>query len=111
MVNGTATCYGSATLFVDVLPEDPVYIPNAITPNGDGNNDVFFIYGRDIKTVNLQIFNRWGEKVFDSNNQWLGWDGTYRGQPQNTGVFTYKADITFLNEKTKQRIGSLTLIR
>lgn len=110
-INGTATCFGTATLFVDVLPEDPEFIPNAITPNGDGNNDVFYVYGNDIKTVNLRIFNRWGEKVFDSNNQWLGWDGTYKGQPQNPGVFTYTADIIYLNEKQKQRVGSFILIR
>lgn len=110
MQNGTSTCYGTATLHVDLLPQEPVYIPNTFSPNGDGNNDVFFIYGQDIRTVDLKIFNRWGELVFESDNQFNGWDGTYKSVLQNPAVFTYVANITFLNNKKIQRKGSITLL-
>ncbi len=111
MVNGSATCYGSATLHADVLPPPPVYVPNSFTPNGDGNNDVFQIYGQGIKTVDLKIFNRWGELVYESNNQFDGWDGAYKGQVQLPQVFTYAVKIVFLNDKKTDKKGTVTLVR
>ncbi|MFN8287186.1 MAG: gliding motility-associated C-terminal domain-containing protein [Chitinophagales bacterium] len=109
--NGTATCYGTATLHVDIAEEQPVFVPNSFTPNGDGNNDMFLIYGQDIKTVDLKIFNRWGELVFETTNPLFGWDGTYRGQQQQNSVYTYYVNITFLNNKKLERKGTITLIR
>ncbi len=109
--NGTSTCYGSATLYVDVLPEQPVFVPNSFSPNGDGNNDLFLVYGQDIKTLDLKIFNRWGELVFESTNQLQGWDGTYKGQLQNNAVFTYYVNVTFLNDKKIEKKGTVTLLR
>ncbi len=109
--NGTATCYGTATLHVDIADEQPVFVPNSFTPNGDGNNDIFLVYGQDIKTVDLKIFNRWGEMVFETTNPLYGWDGTYRGQLQQNSVYTYYVNITFLNNKKLERKGTLTLIR
>ncbi|MCW5908740.1 MAG: gliding motility-associated C-terminal domain-containing protein [Chitinophagales bacterium] len=106
-----AACYATATLLVDVLPELPIYIPNTFTPNGDGNNDVFQIYGQGIKTIDLKIFNRWGELVYKSNNQFDGWDGTYKNQLQLPQVFTYHAEIIFLNNKKIEKAGSVTLVR
>lgn len=111
MQTGTATCYGTAKLHVEVLPQLPVYIPNTFSPNGDGNNDVFQVYGQGIETVDLKIFNRWGELVYQSNNQFAGWDGTYKGQLQLPQVFTYVANITFLNNKKSEKKGTITLIR
>lgn len=111
MMNGSSVCTGTATLHVDIEPRKPVYIPNTFTPNGDGNNDVFYIYGEDIKTVDLKIFNRWGELVYKTNNVFAGWDGTFKGQVQSPSVFTYTANVTFLNDKTFEQNGSLTLVR
>ncbi|MDB5282644.1 MAG: hypothetical protein JWO06_1719 [Bacteroidota bacterium] len=111
MINGGATCYGSNTLNVQILPHQPVFIPNSFSPNGDGNNDVFLIYGEGIKVVQLKVFNRWGILVFESENQFGGWDGTYRGLLQDPSVYVYVADITFLDDTTLKKTGSLTLIR
>jgi gliding motility-associated-like protein len=87
------------------------FIPNAFTPNGDGNNNYFQVYGVGIKFVTMKIFNRWGEKVYESENMMQGWDGTFKGQPQDMGVFVYEAQITYLSNLTEFRKGSVTLIR
>ncbi len=105
------SCFGTATLHVEVEPHKPVFIPNSFTPNGDGNNDRFLIFGEDIKTVDLKIFDRWGELVFKTNNMLSGWDGTYRGQLSQPAVFTYTAKVTFLDDKTFEKYGSIALIR
>jgi gliding motility-associated-like protein len=111
MVNKTATCYGSASLHAEVLQHKPVFIPNAFSPTGDGNNDRFLVYGEDIKTVDMKIFNRWGELVFESSNGFEGWDGTYRGQLVMPQVFTYTSTITFLDNSQVHKAGSVTVIR
>lgn len=111
MVNGTATCYGATTLYVNVLGHTKVFVPNAFTPNGDGNNDVFEIYGEDIKTVSMKVFNRWGELVYSTTNSLAGWDGTYKGILQMPAVFTYEATVTYLDDTQENRNGSVTLIR
>lgn len=106
--NCTATA--SATVRVNHGPD--TYIPNAFTPNGDGTNDEFTVYGSGLKTVTMRIFNRWGEKVFDSgDNQWASWDGTYKGVLQPPAVYTYVVELTYLDGQKKVKDGSLTLIR
>ena len=88
-----------------------IFIPNAFSPNNDGNNDVFEIYGAGVKSVILQVFNRWGEKVFESSDQFHGWDGTYKGILQDPGVFVYHAQINFLDNTQIEKSGSVTLVR
>ncbi len=106
--NCTATA--SATVRVNHGPDN--YIPNAFSPNGDGTNDEFTVYGSGLKTVTMRVFNRWGEKVFDSgDNQWASWDGTYKGVLQPPAVYTYVVELVYLDGKKKIKDGSLTLIR
>jgi gliding motility-associated-like protein len=104
-------CTADASLVIYVTLSGAVWAPDAFTPNGDGNNDIFYLYGYGIREVNLKIFNRWGEKVFESHDQFWGWDGTYKGVLQNPAVFVYEANVTFLDGKTKFLKGSVTLIR
>ena len=108
---GGATCTGSATLRVNVGRHPRAFTPNAFTPNGDGNNDVFRIYGDDIKTINLKVFNRWGELVFETNNSLSGWDGSFKGVLQSSGVYLYESVITYLDDTQETKNGSITLIR
>ncbi|MDB5283150.1 MAG: sprB [Bacteroidota bacterium] len=110
-VNYLANCSVSQTVNVFVGNGEDFFVPNAFSPNGDGNNDVFNVYGASLAKANMKIFNRWGEKVFDSGSQWLGWDGTYKGVIQNPGVYTYTVEATYLNGKVREKKGSLTLIR
>lgn len=104
-------CVAAASMTVIIENNLEVYIPNAFSPNGDGNNDVFRIYGEGIKMIDLKIFNRWGEKVYESNSQFAGWDGTYKGQLQNPGVYVYEVKITYLDNKKIEKTGSISIIR
>ncbi len=110
-VNYLQNCAVSETVRVNVGDGEDFYVPNAFSPNGDGNNDVLEVYGRGLAKVDLTIFNRWGEKVFDSNNQWQGWDGNYKGIESPAGVYTYYVEATYLNGKTKGKKGTITIIR
>ncbi len=97
---------------VTVIPQD-VFIPNAFTPNGDGNNDVFRV-GTIRKMLNVQefrVFNRWGKEVFSTNDIHQGWDGTYKGVPQDPGVYHYMIRVAYPNGKVQFLKGDVTLIR
>jgi len=111
MINGTATCYGMANLTVNVLSHTKAFTPNAFSPNGDGNNDLFQVFGEDIKTIDMKVFNRWGEEVYSTTNSMAGWDGSYKGQLQMPGVYTYIVAITYLDNSQETRKGTVTLLR
>ena len=104
-------CLDTAFIEINTNGVPPLYIPNAFTPDGNGTNDVWFVYGTGIKDFRAMIFNRWGEKVFESTDQFIGWDGTYRGEAQPPGVYVYQVDIVYLNGEKKSKNGGLTLIR
>jgi gliding motility-associated-like protein len=109
---GTITCQESISDAVSgrTLVDD-IFIPNTFTPNGDGLNDVFRVYGNIIREMNLMVFNQWGEKVFQSRDVNVGWDGRYAGKPQPSGVYIVVAQITLLDGTTIKRNASLNLIR
>lgn len=94
-----------------IVPGAFIFIPNAFTPNGDGKNEVFRIFGHTIASTALQIFNRWGELIYLGDGYQQGWDGTYKGKPENTGVYVYRAVITKNSGLTVTLQGDLTLIR
>jgi len=98
------------TVIVDVNCGD-FFIPNVFSPNNDGLNDVINVHGRCIMTFNLQIFNRWGEKVFETSSLSESWDGTFRGQKLDTGVFVYKADGVSIDGQSFNLKGNITLLR
>jgi gliding motility-associated-like protein len=87
------------------------FIPNVFSPNGDGLNDDINIHGFCIATFNLKIFNRWGEKIFETTDKTLGWDGTFRGKALDTGVFIYAVDGITIERKPFTKKGNITLLR
>jgi gliding motility-associated-like protein len=104
------------TVLVPILVSGPViFIPNVFTPNNDGNNDFFEIFGNKdaLRYVEVKIFDRWGEKVFESNDLNFKWDGTFRGQLLNPSVFVYTLRVSFSNSKNPEKLykGSVTLMR
>lgn len=90
---------------------DKMFIPNAFTPNNDGLNDVFRVYGYAAREVHMMVFNQWGEKIFESRSQQQGWDGTHKGRVQPAGVYVYVVKMTMLNGAVEVRRGSVNLIR
>jgi trimeric autotransporter adhesin len=90
---------------------DEVYIPNSFTPNGDGRNDQFRIYSNAIRSMRMAVFNQWGQKIYESSDQLPGWDGTYKGKIQPSGVYMYVADIILTNGQKVLRKGAINLIR
>jgi gliding motility-associated-like protein len=105
-------CLDTATLFVTVDPNlKDFFIPNAFSPNGDGNNDVLKVYGSSVRDVVMRIYNQWGELIFETKDINKGWDGTWKGRPQAVGVYVYVAQVTFYNNATMKRKGTVNLIR
>jgi gliding motility-associated-like protein len=86
-------------------------VPNAFTPNGDGRNDVLLVYGNVIQALHLQVFNQWGEKVFESYDKNTGWNGTCKGKQQPSGVYVYTVHVTTTAGQVIDKKGSLTLVR
>ncbi|MEZ4830168.1 MAG: gliding motility-associated C-terminal domain-containing protein [Bacteroidia bacterium] len=88
-----------------------IYIPNAFTPNNDGNNDIFFVSGGFVRDFQLSIFNRWGTELFTSLSIENGWDGTYKGAPVQEGVYVFRFSGTDFDGQRIERSGSITLLR
>jgi gliding motility-associated-like protein len=90
---------------------DDVFIPDAFSPNSDGQNDILLVYGNFIDAMELRIFNRWGEMVFESFDQLLGWDGTYKGKELAPDVFGYYLMVECPPDKTYFTKGNITLFK
>ena len=88
-----------------------IYVPNAFTPNGDSNNDKVFVHGNFITSLNFVIYNRWGEKVFETNSLNVGWDGTYEGMPVDPAVFVYYLEAICEDGQQHFEKGNITVIR
>lgn len=109
------TCYGtdSVTVFVEPppIPCGELFIPNAFSPNGDGENDVLYVKHNCIQTMVWEIFNRWGEKVFESSEITTGWDGMHKSKKVNTGIYYYLFRATFQNGEEVKLEGNVALLR
>ncbi|WP_212006460.1 gliding motility-associated C-terminal domain-containing protein [Chitinophaga sp. HK235] len=90
---------------------DGIYIPNAFTPNNDAKNDVLKVYGYIISKIHIAIFDQWGEKVFESNSQETGWDGTYKGKAMPSGVYIYVCHLVLKDGTSVEKKGVVNLIR
>ena len=104
-------CSTSDTINVIVLFEDVIDVPNGFSPNGDGNNDFLFVKGAGITSMNFSVFNRYGQKVFESNDQIVGWDGTVKGVPENPGVFVWYLEYHLIDGTAGMKKGNVTLIK
>lgn len=104
--------YDSVKVSVNECPET-IFIPSAFTPNRDGLNDLFSPVVKGIFTsYYFEIYNRWGEKVFESKKRNEGWDGLFKGQPQSSGTYTWVFKFKRLTDKNIQlKKGTFILIR
>jgi len=111
-------CIDEDRLRITVRDVRPIFIPNAISPNDDGRNDLFHIFGNNaaIEISVIRIFNRWGAMVYEETNLPLGensrgWDGTFQGEELNPGVFAFYAVIKFIDNKEILYEGDITILR
>ncbi len=116
-------CSGSDDILVEIDKNRNVYIPNAFSPNGDGNNDTFkpFI-GPGVENINfMRVFDRWGEVLFSTDNSAAtpylpdpldqsGWDGTLNGKRMNPGVYVYIMQVQFVDGQVLLYRGDITLL-
>jgi gliding motility-associated-like protein len=102
----------NGTFLIKIYPDTHIDLPTTFTPNGDGVNDIIYLKGWGIKEViYFQIYNRWGELVFESNDIDYGWDGYYKGVLQNNDTYTYKATVKTWRDKTIESAGFINLMR
>jgi len=118
-------CINSTTVQIIIKPdsictrkeincyEGDLSLPNAFSPNGDGHNDAFCLQGWDlcIDYFTILIFDRWGEKVFESTNPSFCWDGTFNGKVLETDVIVYTLTASFANGSRVDKKGNITLLR
>ena len=92
--------------------EDPyIFIPNTFTPNGDGINDVLFVRGGIVDSLEFSIYNRWGQKVFETNDRTIGWDGTFNGEALPNEAFGYILKTKCKNGAEFVKKGNLSILR
>jgi gliding motility-associated-like protein len=96
---------------VKIITGGELAIPNSFTPNSDGLNDNFKPLVDGANYMNFQIFNRWGNLIFESDDPQVGWDGSYRGSESPSGVYAYKIVLEFSNGTSKSKVGEVILIR
>jgi gliding motility-associated-like protein len=112
-VSNNAGCFGLDSIRVRVFTIKPdLLVPNAFTPNGDGNNDVFKPIPIGMKSVDIfRVYNRWGQMVYSGTGNGSGWDGTFGGAKQDMATYVWHAEgVDYLNNKIKRK-GSVVLIR
>ncbi len=117
-VFNNAGCSADDEVTVIVREDRPIYIPNAISPNGDGINDFFTLYGGPAadKIDLMRVFNRWGALVFeaqdiDLGDEQRGWDGRFKGDNLSPDVYTFYAKVSFIDEVVLLYEGSINIIR
>ncbi len=112
---GPYSCQASDTAQANATTLNPfgdgIYVPNAFTPNGDGVNDVFLVYGTAIVSVRLMIYNQWGKQLFISTDILKGWDGTSKGEKMPGGLYTYSLEAIMQDGKRITKGGTFSLIR
>ncbi len=104
-------CPDTACRLISVRFTPLIDLPNAFSPNGDGQNDFFLVRGRGVQSIVLRVFNRWGEKVFETNNINIGWDGTFKGEPQEMDVYAWTLNAVLDGNIPVFKSGNVTLVR
>ncbi|HRG94512.1 MAG TPA: gliding motility-associated C-terminal domain-containing protein, partial [Chitinophagaceae bacterium] len=109
----SAGCAASATVLIKVYQTAPtVFVPTAFTPNNDGRNDRLRPIGAGIGEIkDFSIYNRWGELVFSTRQNGIGWDGNKNGLPQPTGTYVWQVSATDYRGRPYFQKGIFTLIR
>ena len=105
-------CTDTAYNTVTVLPIPEVTVPNVFTPNSDNSNDTFFVSHPLVTNIKGSIYNRWGNLLFESNNNDFSWDGHEEsGKIAPEGTYFYILEITMINGEIRENSGAVMLLR
>ncbi|NTW32023.1 MAG: gliding motility-associated C-terminal domain-containing protein [Bacteroidetes bacterium] len=110
-VTDTNGCVNSDTITISVERTSEIFVPDAFSPNKDGQNDVLYVYGQGIKDIIFIIYDRWGEKVFETTDEKTGWDGTYKGKELSKATFVYYVKVTYWDGNMSEKKGNVTLVK
>ncbi len=94
-----------------LICEQYIYVPSAFSPNKDGLNESFKVYGERLEEVEVSIVNRWGEKIYESDAVNFAWDGIYKGEECAVGTYTYYLSYPDLNNQLQIKVGTFSLVR
>jgi len=104
-------CRVTDTVVVNIEDILTLFVPSAFTPrNHDDKNNIFYAYGVGIYRFEFYIFNRWGQQIFESHDQYVGWDGTYLGVPAQQDVYVWLAKATSITGKSISKTGTVTIV-
>ena len=110
-VTDPAGCKNSDSLLVTVT-DGILLVPTGFSPNNDGENDLFRVLNKNLGKFDLQVFNRWGELLYETSDPTEGWDGTYKNMKQEVGVYVWQCTYVLAGDPvTKFAKGNVTLIR
>jgi gliding motility-associated-like protein len=110
-VENTYGCSSQIEKEVAIKPVFSFYVPNAFTPDSDGDNDTFKGKGVNIDEYNMMIFDRWGEMLYETENLEEGWDGVYQGKLVPNNVYVYKIKLKDTLGENHDYVGSVTLVK
>jgi gliding motility-associated-like protein len=106
-----AGCPDTVCRPVQTLINPAVDVPNAFTPLSGGINGTIYVRGFGIARMKFTIWSRWGEKVFETNDKRIGWDGRFKGALLPMDVYAYTLDVEFSDGTKTTKTGDITLIR
>jgi gliding motility-associated-like protein len=112
-VTGTSGdgCSDTRSITIKVNSEFEIFVPDIFSPNNDGQNDILFVRGNGIKELNFRVYDRLGEKIFESTDQSVGWDGSFKGRDLNGSVFVYYLSVKMIDGREVKSKGDITLIK
>ncbi|MBS1628736.1 MAG: gliding motility-associated C-terminal domain-containing protein [Bacteroidetes bacterium] len=111
LVASNGSCKDTICKMLDADVHLVIAVPSAFSPNGDGANDVLYVRGSGVESFSLKVFNRWGQLVFETKDLAKGWDGSFKGQPQEEDTYAYVLQAHFIDGSHYQKTGNLSLIR
>ncbi len=104
-------CSGKDTVEVREGCGENAWIPEAFTPNDDALNEFFLVSGIDLQNFRMEVYNRWGQMIFFSEDAGIGWDGTFEGEYSPAGLYAYRVRYSLYTGDSFVRRGSIRLIR
>ncbi len=111
IVDSSTGCIAIRQVNITILHDNRFFVPNTFSPNGDGYNDMLYLRGNNLYGIRFSVYDRWGEKVFETTDQSIGWDGRYKGKDLDPAVFMYIITVNYADKKTVTQTGDVTLVR